>query len=72
MKLNSLASILAFGVSSGGRHVFETVGFLSSPTISFFVYVVVKGVGNIVVAEGQPSKTQSAGNVSLFEKYLFP
>lgn len=72
MKLNSLASILALGVSSGGRHSFGTVGFLSSPTISFFVYVVVKGLGDIVAAEGQLRKTQSAGNVSLFEKYLFP
>lgn len=66
-----MASILAFGVSSGARAGFGAVRFVSSPTISLFLYAVVMGVGDNV-AEGQLSKMQSAGNVSLFEKHFYP
>ena len=45
--------------------------FVSSSTVSLFVYAVVKEVGGNV-AEGQLRKSQSAGNVSLFEKHFYP
>lgn len=66
-----MASIMALGVSSGVRDGFGAVRFVSSLTISFFLYAVVMGVGDNV-AEGQLRKMQSAGNVSLFEKHFYP
>lgn len=72
MKLNSWASNPALRVSSGGRHGFGAVRFVSSSTVSLFLYAVVMGVRDNVLAEGQLRKMQSAGNVSLFEKHFYP
>lgn len=72
VKSTSRASILALGISIGGRHAFGAVRFVSSSIVSLFLYAVVMGVGDNVVAEGQLRKMQSAGNVSLFGKYFYP
>lgn len=62
--------LLALGVSSGGRHSFRAVRFVSSSTVSSSCSG--EGGGDDAVAEGQLRKMQSAGNVSLFEKHFYP
>lgn len=68
--LDSLVFLLALGVSSGGRHSFGAVRFVSSSAVNSSCSG--EGGGDDVVAEGQLRKMQSAGNVSSFEKHFYP